>query len=113
MELHVVPIWNKEFDFGAPSVFGKDSHVGGCQNYGPFLDPYYNTAPDIQGTLQVTIILTTTHVLFFDPLPVYASSIPTYLARGPKGRGSSENRAASLSMFLDCLRLDHVRPMGP
>ena len=23
---------------------------GGCQNYGPFLDPYYNTAPNIQGT---------------------------------------------------------------
>ena len=21
--------------------------VGGCQNYGPFLDPYYNTAPNI------------------------------------------------------------------
>ena len=23
------------------------AHVGGCQNYGPFLDPYYNTAPNI------------------------------------------------------------------
>ena len=23
------------------------SNVGGCQNYGPFLDPYYNTAPNI------------------------------------------------------------------
>ena len=22
-------------------------HMGGCQNYGPFLDPYYNTAPSI------------------------------------------------------------------
>ena len=21
--------------------------IGGCQNYGPFLDPYYNTAPNI------------------------------------------------------------------
>ena len=21
--------------------------LGGCQNYGPLLDPYYNTAPDI------------------------------------------------------------------
>ena len=20
-------------------------HMGGCQNYGPFLDPYYNTHP--------------------------------------------------------------------
>ena len=23
-------------------------YMGGCQNCGPFLDPYYNTAPDIQ-----------------------------------------------------------------
>ena len=22
-------------------------YIGGCQNYGPFLDPYYNTAPNI------------------------------------------------------------------
>ena len=22
----------------------------GCRNYGPFLDPYYNMAPNIQGT---------------------------------------------------------------
>ena len=22
-------------------------HVGGCQNYGPLLDPYQNTAPNI------------------------------------------------------------------
>ena len=22
-------------------------HVGGCQNYGPFLDPFCNTAPNI------------------------------------------------------------------
>ena len=22
-------------------------HMGGCQNYGPFLGPYYNTAPNI------------------------------------------------------------------
>ena len=23
------------------------NNVGGCQHYGPFLDPYYNTAPNI------------------------------------------------------------------
>ena len=23
------------------------THVGGCQDYGPFLDPYYTTAPNI------------------------------------------------------------------
>ena len=24
-------------------------YMGGCQNYGPFLDPYYSTAPNILG----------------------------------------------------------------
>ena len=24
--------------------------MGGCQYYGPLLGPYYNTAPNIQGT---------------------------------------------------------------
>ena len=33
--------------------------MGGCQNYGPFLDPYDNTTPNIEGT----IILATTHIL--------------------------------------------------
>ena len=23
------------------------AYMGGCQNYGPFLGPYYNTAPNI------------------------------------------------------------------
>ena len=23
------------------------TYMGGCQDYGPFLDPYYNTAPKI------------------------------------------------------------------
>ena len=36
--------------------------MGGCQNYGPFLDPYYTTAPNIQGTQKGIIILTTTHM---------------------------------------------------
>ena len=22
-----------------------ENHIGGCQNYGPFLGPYYNTGP--------------------------------------------------------------------
>ena len=35
-------------------------HMGGCQHYGPFLDPYYNTAPNISGTQKGAIILTTT-----------------------------------------------------
>ena len=24
---------------------GLEDYMGGCQNYGPFLDPYHNTAP--------------------------------------------------------------------
>ena len=38
-------------------------HLGGCQNYGPFLGPYYNMALIIYGTQKGTLILTTTHVL--------------------------------------------------
>ena len=36
--------------------------MGGCQNYGPFLGPWYNTAPSLYGTQNGTLILTTTHV---------------------------------------------------
>ena len=25
----------------------RDNDLGGCQNYGTFLDPYYNTGPNI------------------------------------------------------------------
>ena len=28
-------------------------YMGGCQNYGPVLGPYYNTAPIISGTQKV------------------------------------------------------------
>ena len=28
--------------------------MGGCQNYGPFWGPYYNTAPTIQGPKKGT-----------------------------------------------------------
>ena len=48
-----------------PNGFHKGPYMGGCQNYGPFLDPYYNTAPNIWGTQKGTIILTTTHLLMF------------------------------------------------
>ena len=36
--------------------------MGSCQNYGPFLGPCYNTAPNIYGAQKWTLILTTTHV---------------------------------------------------
>ena len=32
---------------GFPWELFHHSHMGGCQNYGPFLDPQYNTAPNI------------------------------------------------------------------
>ena len=38
--------------------------MGGCQNHGPFLDPYSSAAPHVQGTQKGTIILTTTHILY-------------------------------------------------
>ena len=28
-------------------VWAVTGYMGGCQNYGPFLGPYYNTAPNI------------------------------------------------------------------
>ena len=34
----------------------------------PFLDPYFNTAPHIQGTQKGTIIFTTTH-MNIEPAP--------------------------------------------
>ena len=49
-----------------------EDHMGGCQNYGPFLDPYYNTAPNISGTQKGTIILTTTQIPY-NPLTHYSS----------------------------------------
>ena len=43
-------------------VLGFRVHMGGCQNYGPFLDLYYNTVPDGKGTQKGTIILITTRL---------------------------------------------------
>ena len=31
----------------AEETLVKVESIGGCQNYGPFLDPYYKTAPNI------------------------------------------------------------------
>ena len=36
--------------------------VGGCQHYGLFVSPSYNTAPSIWGTQERTTILTATQV---------------------------------------------------
>ena len=47
--------------------------VGGCQNYGPFSDPYFNTAPNIQGTPK-NIILTSTEVTATRPRAFFCKS---------------------------------------
>ena len=39
--------------------------MAGCQNYGPFLDPFYNRAPNIKGTQKGIIIATSTHMCLF------------------------------------------------
>ena len=44
------------------SVLRLDCHLGGCQNYGPFLGPLKNRCRIIIGTQKGTIILTATHV---------------------------------------------------
>ena len=36
--------------------------MGGCQDYGPFLDAYHNMAPNIKGTQKGTIVLTSTYM---------------------------------------------------
>ena len=36
--------WSKKL---AATANSQTTHVGGCQNYGPFLGPYYNAAPNI------------------------------------------------------------------
>ena len=35
------------FDHGCRASLEMQSHVGGCQNYGPCLDPYHDAAPNI------------------------------------------------------------------
>ena len=35
------------FEKRVQPVFRLLLHMGGCQSYGPFLDPYYNTTPNI------------------------------------------------------------------
>ena len=46
---------------------GMSYYIGGSQNYGAFLGPYYSTAPNIEGTQKGTTFLTTTHI----NIPIY------------------------------------------
>ena len=57
-----------------------EGDVGGCQNYGPLLGPYYNTGPNTGPNLgdpKRTIILTIPHVWFRIEAQVLGVQIPT------------------------------------
>ena len=54
-------------------------YMGGCQNYGPFLDPSNNTAPNIYGTQKGIIILASTQITTRNrvvPVCLYILSFP-------------------------------------
>ena len=52
-----------EYKLHQDSVEVIKAHMGGSQNSGPFLGPCNNAAPNIQGTQEGTLILTTTHMV--------------------------------------------------
>ena len=54
------------------SIFVSSKHVGGCPNYGPFLNTLNIRRRAITGTLKGTIILTTTHVTSELPTVIFA-----------------------------------------
>ena len=41
------PVLNSHSTTAQKGIEKYFCHMGGCQDYGPFLDPYYNTAPNI------------------------------------------------------------------
>ena len=43
----ITTAWTDEPDPGGFRLPFLGSYMGGCQNYGPFLGPYYHTAPNI------------------------------------------------------------------
>ena len=71
--------------------------MGGCQNYGPFLDPHYNRAPNISGTQKGTIILTTTHISLPEPpgSPGLSRSRPACCCAFGSGSGGTFPGAAA------------------
>ena len=81
----------------------KFRDVGGCQNYGPFLDPYYSTAPNIQGTEKGIIILTTTHVLAgrMRTQQIWLQALEETL-RGMQAQGKKSYIAFSQKLSLNC-----------
>ena len=93
--------------------------MGGCQNDGPFLDPYYNTEPNIFGTQKGTIILTTTHIILeahppdFESLYKYGSASlvppPHEGHHGPSESKSilGSDRLGATNIVFTCLMLSY------
>ena len=72
-----------------------------CENYGPFLGPYYNAAPTIYGTQKGTLILTTTHMLFSKG-PALKYSLYRYI--GPKVYAIWVHGHGPLGVMCVCVR---------
>ena len=77
--------------------------MGGCQNYGPFLDPHYNTAPNIEIAQKRTTILTTTHKLLLELVRVF--SIPPGVGLVIGATANRSYLVYSIHKTLPCLQV--------
>ena len=87
--------------------------MGGCQNYGPFLDPYYDTAPNLLNTQNGTIILTTTQTQK-NVEHELSCAVKNRVLSGMVGRRLHEDRMRPGGMLCYNARLneDRMRPGG-
>ena len=86
---------------------GEDEHtacasedMGGCQNYGLYGVPWYNTAPSIEGTKSRPSFLTTTHMGTGDVL-VSTVSLPS-LGRNLQQQHPRSNRCVRIWATCPC-----------
>ena len=84
----------------------KPVHMGGCQNYGPFLGTLNIRCRSIIGIPKGTIILTTTHIRLgkacerpFTKLSVLGVVQPKLFARNQRFKHSKRTRPASMLRF--------------
>ena len=99
--------------------------MGGCQNYGPFLGPYYNTAPIIWGTQKGTLILTTTHMKalslltclvqkpWFSPQPQDCDDETATHAHGPRCRTRRSPLLGDVAELVDHQDTDDEQSLPP
>ena len=64
-------------------VYVLHIHMGGCQNYGPFLGTLNNRCRIIVGTQKKAIILTTTHMQVYVCVYIYIHTHTHRLPCGP------------------------------